>query len=52
MYVDDLICSFRPRARARETEVLDEYVRYTFEDENEDDDEKENDEDGSCRAVA
>jgi hypothetical protein len=31
--------SFRPRARPRETEVLNESVRYTFEDENEHDDE-------------
>ena len=49
--------SFRPhpRARPRETEVFDENVRYTFEDENEydDEDEKENDDEGgSCRGVA
>jgi len=41
--------------RPRETEVLDENVRHTFEDENEydDEDEKENDDEGgSCRAVS
>ncbi len=39
--------SFRPRSRARprETEVLDENVRYTFEYKNDD-------EGGSCRGVA
>ncbi len=29
--------SFRLRARPRETEILDENVRYTFEDEDDDD---------------